>query len=341
MVELTADGLLELKQFWPDGTSDADTTKIIVTANQFFIRNEVGGPSRETHVFDGAKVKGKSGTKPVLTTASKLTVRLQGIDAPELHYKAPPLKSGSVTAAVRAEYNSINKEFRQQLGETSTLGLLTFLKTEGVASLPCSAVTVVNKPNDVFDTYGRFVGDIRVTIGGIATVINQWLVRNGWAYPAFYNSMKPEEITTLIDAAKQARANNKLVWKHLTGKIGTLDRDLIFRGKGAIPDPAADTGPVIMPKLFRRLAAWTMAKKAGVPDTPSNFRKALEKAATADAFYLTDDFLENTALSAEIQVLPDFLDVENTFTLKPDEIVFRESASTLIGSNGQLVEDWD
>lgn len=341
MVELTVSGTLELDQFWPDGESDADTTKVLVTPNGFSIRPLPGGVARDTHVFDGAKVKGSGGTKPVLNNAGKLTVRLQGIDAPELHYRAAPLKGGSVTPEVRARYNGLNTQFRQYLAETATVALATHLKTAGLPALPCTAVTIVDEPNDVFDTYGRFVGDIHVTVGGVPTVINRWLVEKGWAYPAFYNSMKPDEVTSLRDAGNTARQTHALIWKHLTGKIGTLDMALVFRGKGAPPQPAADIGKVIMPKLYRRQVGWTIAKKAAVPNTPTTFRKMLEKNATKDAFFLTDDFLANSTLSATIRTFPEFLDANGKFTLKPDELVFREASSTLIGADGEEVEAWD
>ncbi|HEX3851667.1 MAG TPA: hypothetical protein VHW01_11920 [Polyangiaceae bacterium] len=35
--------------------------------------------------------------------------------------------------------------------------------TLGKDTLKCRVVTEVEKPNDVFDTYGRFIGDIIVT----------------------------------------------------------------------------------------------------------------------------------------------------------------------------------
>src|SRR5436190_5151659 len=143
MVELTAEGTLELKQFWPQGQSDADTAKVIVTLDGFTLRTLPGGTPRATHVFDGAKVKGKGGTKAVLTAANKLTVRFQGIDAPELHYRAPPLKGGSASAEVRKQYNTLNRDFRQPLGETATVALGEFLAKQGLDDLPCRAVTLV------------------------------------------------------------------------------------------------------------------------------------------------------------------------------------------------------
>src|SRR5258707_5898366 len=141
----------------------------------------------------------------------------------------------------------MNEDCRQQLGETATVALRDLLTRGGEAELGCSGATFVEKPNDVFDTYGRFVGEIRVTVGGEQLVVNQWLAQNGWAYPGFYTSMSDEEIQTLRDAASAAKSTS-LLWRKYMGTIGTLNRDLIFR-RGGEPDPAADKGPGLLPKL--------------------------------------------------------------------------------------------
>jgi hypothetical protein len=53
---------------------------------------------------------------------------------------------------------------------------------------------VVDHPNDVFDTYGRFIGDIQVRRGGSGQNINVWLAEQGWAFPALYSTMSAREI---------------------------------------------------------------------------------------------------------------------------------------------------
>lgn len=340
MAELVVDGTLNVNQFWPDGTSDADTTKIIVQANGFRVRDLPDGQFRPTHVFDAARVKGRGGTKSAVDAHGKVTVRLQGIDAPELHFRPPPLqRSDDVSATIRARYNELNDDFRQHFGETATVALGTFLKRAGVGELPCQVVTIVGKPNDVFDTFGRFVGDIQITVDGAEVVINQWLAASGWAYPAFYNSMSADEINTIRGAAAPVKTTSP-IWKKYTGTIDALDFDLIFR-RGGQPDAQADKGPVILPKLFRRLATWTVAKKAGVPGTATSFRKFLEQGATKDPFFLVDEFIAQGGTAAPLQHFPEHFNDAGKFELKPDEMVFRESPSTLIDASGDPISDWD
>src|SRR5919108_3270293 len=87
-------GQIELNQFWPEGLSDADTSSILVSVNKdsFFYRKDNQSSYRRTKIFYNASVIGKSKAK--LVKNNKIKVRFQGIDAPELHYKATPLPSG-------------------------------------------------------------------------------------------------------------------------------------------------------------------------------------------------------------------------------------------------------
>src|SRR4051812_36516887 len=90
---LEVEGTIEVKQFWPEGRSDADTTKVVVAIapDAIRFRKNDTAPFQPTQVFDDAKVKGRTNTAPIKN--GKLTIRLQGIDAPELHYQPSPLSS--------------------------------------------------------------------------------------------------------------------------------------------------------------------------------------------------------------------------------------------------------
>src|SRR5262249_37880764 len=149
----------------------------------------------ETSAFVGAFMKGsdsvdsktgkKRKPKMVINSKSQITVRLQGIDAPELHFKPQLRLNLPGGPAVPQKFVSL----RQHFGESATVALANFLKTFGPGPLPCRVVTRVDHPNDVFDKYGRFVGDIQIKKGKQEININHWLVEQGWAFPAFYDSM--------------------------------------------------------------------------------------------------------------------------------------------------------
>jgi endonuclease YncB( thermonuclease family) len=167
---LVARGQLDLNQFWPSGESDGDTAHVLVKDFAY------GG--KTTAAFEGATIHGK----PVIhKNDGTVVIRWQGIDAPELHY-------GS-------------KWYRQHWGEAPSVHLAAFLKdkAKGGSSIEVQVTTRVSKPNDVFDKYGRFVGDLLLSDG---TNLNYWMLENGWAFPALYNSLQDDELQAFIAAAK-------------------------------------------------------------------------------------------------------------------------------------------
>jgi hypothetical protein len=58
---LTVTGMIDIAQFWPTGTSDADTAKILVHVvgpSSFAFQKTPGAPAKSTSAFAGAFMKG-------------------------------------------------------------------------------------------------------------------------------------------------------------------------------------------------------------------------------------------------------------------------------------------
>jgi endonuclease YncB( thermonuclease family) len=334
---LEVNGTIDLNQFWPRGTSDADTTKILIEvgADAFRFRSSPTDPFQVTHVFDDAIVIGTT-RKPVIDKQNRVVVRLQGIDATELHYRPQAaLPTKKQTKTQHALYLQWNLEFRQYFAETATDELCHFLDGAHQNPLPCRVVTAVDTPNDVFDTYGRLVGDILVSIDGmnVDVNVNHWLVENGDAVPAFYTSMSEDEITTLIALYRQARSKKRGLWNKLfTREITPFNWKLVFRGKGVPIDGQADRGPAILPKLFRRQSTFQVNKRATM--VKGSFVKYLQD--RSDALHLTDEFLEQGAGAAPLHFLYEFVS-DNWLKAGPEDLVFREKPSYLRKPNGQPV----
>ena len=340
---LTVTGTLPLDQFWPTGESDADTAKVLVAVapDAFQFQTDAGTPARPTQVFDQGKVKGMFGTKAVIDNKGRLTIRFQGIDATELHYRPSPLskaQKAQMTAAQLAKFKTLNKQYRQFFGETATSQLHDLLVGAGVADIPCQVTTAVNLPNEVFDIYGRFIGDIHVNIGQNEINLNKWLVEEGWALPTFYNSMSAEEINLLLTATQTGRQKPNRLWKHLRKTVGQFDRSLLFRGKGAALNPAADIGSVLMPKLFRRLCTFSIYRQVGI--VSGNFHTYLKNANPRDGCFLTADFLDQGASAAPVHFLDEFVGADGKISKQPHELVFREKPSTLVGPGGKKIKKW-
>jgi endonuclease YncB( thermonuclease family) len=324
--ELRVTGEIDLKQFWPGGKSDGDTVVVKVDAASFtFSPDPKSKPFRRTNVFAGATLN----AKPVIKKGGKLTVRLQGIDTTELHYRDYSNQIGPKG----------NVEYRQFLSETAAVELHDFVAGAGAkATVPCMVTTRVDKPNQVFDVYARFIGDVLVTKAGKQVDVNRWLVRQGWALPAFYDTMRAEEIRAILRAVKAGKAAagaTKRVWGQLAGHLTQLDTELRYRADGP-PDPVKDVGLIMMPKLFRRQVLFAISilnnKFAG------NFTQYLaKKKKPPDTWLRAAAFLKNRRAKRDPN-LSTVLDGQGQILLAPDEIVFAEQQGPDVkGPNGRAL----
>jgi endonuclease YncB( thermonuclease family) len=325
-------GEIELDQFWPDGSADADTTKIKVTVDSgAFAYAKDGKNFKTTKVFIGAVTKGR-GSNPAIDSKNRITVRLQGIDAPELHYKASAIpNSAGISKVKRQSFNAANKKRRQHWAESATLALADKLSNFGERTIACEFVSLVDRPTDVVDTYGRFVGNIKVG-ANFRVDVNLWLMEEGWTFPAYYTSMTPDEINKLSAAAKKGR-RKKRIWKDYSEDARKFESKLLYRPKGPAGDIGDDAGEVLMPKLYRRQVAFRMQKLAVIID--GSFADYLA-GQTSDRYLTLEDFLVHGPLSAEPHYLDELLDGKK-LTADPEELVFTEAASRLVDKKGNLL----
>jgi len=207
-------------------------------------------------------------------------------------------------------------------------------------TLPCRVRTQVDSPDEVFDTYGRFVGDVLVKVGRDWVDVNTWLAEQGWAFPTFYNSMTADEIETLTAASNVAYTASRGIWASAADVVGRLDWDLRYRTPKSMKNVpfriGEDAGAVIYPKLFRRLSTWEVNRRAKMVTGG-----LLQYMATkADRVYCTDDFLLN-GHSADTFALDDFISpADMTVLFWPEDLVFVESKSGLVDATGARVTTW-
>ncbi len=346
MGTLRIQGQIDINQFWPAGSSDADTTKIklIVGSNSFKYRAGNSGAFKTTKVYYGAKSKG-SITSEVVKTSKKtgeqtITVRLQGVDAPELHYKASPLKkTADVSDAERAAFNEINEERRQCFAESATVALAIYLSqfADNKGMIKATFETQVDAPHEAVDTYGRFVGNIII---GNKKDINLWLVENGWGLPAFYTSMKTDEIDLFLKAWKKGKTKKNRTGKAITTDLNHFDWDLIYRKPPVEEDFSVgdDKGAVIYPKVYRRQVAWQVSAHVGIHQL--DFKSYLAK--SPDQLVMLDEFLDNEGdlNTTTVYALHDCIDDNNKLTSAPHELIFKEKPGKLINSKDKEIVKW-
>jgi endonuclease YncB( thermonuclease family)/bifunctional DNA-binding transcriptional regulator/antitoxin component of YhaV-PrlF toxin-antitoxin module len=341
------DGIVEIygpisyKQFYyQDGDSDADTVKIKVKVDSVRFRANKNDPWIENlHLFDDAFI-GK--TRVVSKKDRTMNVRLQGIDAPELHYQA---QSRGLTLSPEQKKKWMNQRFRQRWGAKSVYELERFLKPYVKSDVIERAYVFsrVDHPNDVFDVYGRFVGDIIVSRddGTNKKNINQWLVEQGWAFPTFYNSMTSKEIRILDKKGRNAQRVSKGIWKALLDRIVPFNPKLHTpRGKNAPRiNHKTDKGRLNLPKIFRRQIDFEVRKRAKVTNELSLSRYIKSK--KKDKCYLTKDFLARGA-KAKLRHLSEFVDTNGEINFTPHELTFKEDLSSVLkDSKGKKIEKWE
>ncbi len=323
---------LALDQFVHPGKSDADTVTLDVSNAVFTFEPHAAANAIMSTVFDDATVFGKRCIKPDKT----IRVRLQGIDAPELEYQ-PQLTSGksqpAFTGERRKDFTDFNSKCPQALGEDARAALWTFLdNTFHSPAIDVKVETRVGLPGDVFDGTGRFIGDVIVTQGGANINIGQWVVKEGWAFPLYYDSMENDE----IDAMDQAWDLGKKV----AGGVWTLFDHTVpphnphsgyCPGKPAQPPAIRLT----LPKLFRRQTVWWGGSQAGLWNCSfHDFLKNL-----GEEVMLKEEF-KKCGRAAEKYELADFITANGTVTRDPECFVFPENDSYLNDADGKYLNSW-
>jgi endonuclease YncB( thermonuclease family) len=341
-------GQIDVQQFWPKGSSDADTTKLMVKVapGSFRIKRAGSASHVPTQAYDNAymlgekKADGSFKQEPLINSKNQITVRLQRVDAPELHIKPGPIKGKSLKGT------GLFVDYRQRQAETGTNALRKFLK--GMADkngiVPCVFDTNLDAgkgPGEAVDKYGRFVGDILIGQGKKQINLNLWLLEQGWAIVALYDSMLEDEIAASLKAWRKGKGQGSQPFYR--AKFEPFER-LEFRAPGA---KVEDEGKkkFIHPKYFRRYVTWFAHSTAkNITDTYPDFLES-----KAEEVYELDEFV--AALKAGKDK------PQNTYPLydrafdgdavgwKPEQFIFLEAPSTVYTTkNGKEVKlgvgDW-
>lgn len=105
------------------------------------------------------------------------------------------------------EFNKWGKrKYRQKWAAKATSELSKLLTSysyeeQGEKFIKAYVFSMVDTPDNPFDRFGRAVADIVISDTDIN--INQWLVKEGWVFPDFYNSMSNEEINILRESGER------------------------------------------------------------------------------------------------------------------------------------------
>jgi endonuclease YncB( thermonuclease family) len=325
-------GLIDLSQFWPNsvevngktiyGQSDANTIKVLIDKKQgFLVKRHPYASCEKTRVFNNVFISGRARKTPI-DTKGQVTVRLQGIDAPELHYK-PKIKN--------AKYLS------QHFGQTAVVELHKMLTKHALNNkVECVVKSYVEKPEDVFDCYGRFVGDVIIIKDDREFLnVNHWLAEEGLAYPTYYASMTNGEIRAMQFMVKSAISKKYHLWEHhYAKKLGTLKESALeFKiGKKGKYSPTRDKRlPVYMPKIFRYQYKYELLKNG------KSFKAFLSNENPPDKCYILEDFFKDGRKENNQMSFGNLFNGNEDILFKPWDIVFEEGESKLIDAKTKKV----
>ncbi len=264
LTHLQAHGSIDLAQFWPEGESDADTSKLLVDLGQrgFTVQRPSDHSARPTQAYDEAFIRGAKkpdgsyAHKLLINSKGQMTVRLQRVDAPELHITPGPLKGKSLSGS------PLFKKYRQAQGETATVQLHKHLQpmADGQGKVMCTFDTMLDArkgPGEALDKYGRFVGDLLV--GPHQENLNLWLLEHGLAVVALYDSMLGFEIDESLAAWRKGRRAG--IRKMYRARFEPFDASSVYRPHGAVQFEG--DAKYIHPKYFRRYVTWFAHEGAG------------------------------------------------------------------------------
>jgi hypothetical protein len=204
----------------------------------------------------------------------------------------------------------------------------------GEGRLRCRAVTEVEMAGDVFDVYGRFVGEVIVDTPGPGTLnLNEWLLDAGYALPAIYTSASRGRAKKFVELAREAKRFGRGVWRAYTDEL-YFDRGLVHRGKERIEERAA----VVFPKLFRRMAVWRVRSGASF-----GLRSWMAERRPGDRVVPLESFLAQGTAGVETSDLAEYVSddgVRPRFEADPFGLAFVERAGTTYDREGRALNDF-
>ncbi len=203
-----------------------------------------------------------------LNNIGSLMLRLEGIDALELHYT--PDSGGGSTHQPRPLADNARNFLTGLLG----LNPVPYAPPRNVRVKPpverdATPGFILSRTLEI---NGRpvsfaFAGNPPAADGAEATLttsllkrsLNYKLVQNGHAYPLFYEGLFADLRNAMATAARQARKNKRGLWPLDKSQTG-----LVVNGQADL-----EMGGAIYPKLFRRLTDYLAEKNGPLSDFPS------------------------------------------------------------------------
>lgn len=183
-------------------------------------------------------------------------IRLEGIDAPEEHYRSTPFTLEKNGKKTKIPYNPAHAHDERSAPrwKPATDHLIGTLQKAGWA--------LVALDREVTDKYGRVLGYVYASTkkGAKGAFVSLDLVKRGLAFPFLFESAGASRIRTFLKASESARKAKKGVWKKYVEAPLPYSKTFPRPERYTSPEPAAQANaPLNMPMVFRRVVdAWQL-----------------------------------------------------------------------------------
>lgn len=352
-------GKVDIFQYWPNGSSDVDTVRFVpdlatatyfsdnppINVRTFFERGGTFQPDDNN--------PGEERFKGILRTGGgiSLSVRLQGIDAPETHY-APNFREGMFDgnyATWIAKHLSQKKSHRQPYGKLCTdffgshvrakLGIGAFDPTTPELLVDAKLRILSDGINSAADVYGRVVGYVTLMRDGKEVVLNDFALSEGFAFCSFYGSMAVEEMKRLAGLYSSHGSNDapksklrKNVSSHLRDFEPELWTTRSMRDTDRDDNGEDFAAKCFDPKLFRRCVDWTGRREALNETTPLlDYMRSNEEEVA-----LLTDFIAVNGDWGKSRKFPmgAFIGSNGSIRYKPGEVIFEARPVVMVDKQG-------
>ncbi|MGA1979232.1 MAG: thermonuclease family protein [Sedimentisphaerales bacterium] len=178
-----------------------------------------------------------------------VTIRLEGVDAPEEHYRAMPftIKKGQKKITYPLDKNKKQGERSQPMWKPGTDFVLGVLEKAKYA--------LIELDSEVIDSHNRVLGYVYSSDsqGRKKTFVTLELLKRGLAFPFIFESAK-DYIETFLRAAMNARKNRYGVWKHYKEKPLTYNETYPSPKHHTDLEPKEQASAALnFPMVFRRI----------------------------------------------------------------------------------------
>lgn len=188
--------------------------------------------------------------------APYVPIRLEGIDAPEEHYRSTPFTLEKNGKKTKIPYNPAHAHDERSAPrwEPATDYLIGTLQKAGWA--------LIQLDREATDKYGRVLGYVFASTkkGAKGAFVSLDLVKRGLAFPFLFESTGAARIRTFLKAGESARKAKKGVWKKYVEAPLPYAKTYPKPARYTDAEPAAQLGAALnLPMVFRRVVdAWQL-----------------------------------------------------------------------------------